>query len=196
MSPRSGNPDRRRRHCADSPRLRLPRRRERPGGNRHCRLQLACDGRLVRVHDQGPTSTDGEAGPGAHLTRRDLPSSAHYRAGGVPHRRHPRYAAPTEWPEASALERSGSAGESGGERIARCRCVAVRWRHEAPGRSCGGFVHALRDHRSVRRGHGGGRMRLLLGLLVPPPGPQHLPLGVPLRASVPIGGRVREASTK
>jgi hypothetical protein len=35
-------------------------------------------------------------------------------------------------------------------------------------------------------------MRLLLGLLVPPPRPQHLPLGVPLRASVSIGGRVRE----
>ncbi|HEV8527413.1 MAG TPA: nuclear transport factor 2 family protein [Actinomycetes bacterium] len=34
-----------------------------------------------------------------------------------------------------------------GEAIARCRWVAVRWRHEAPRRSRGGSVPALRDHR-------------------------------------------------
>jgi hypothetical protein len=94
---------------------------------------------------------------------------------------------PTAWPVAP---HSGAPGRAGAlPAVVGSPYVGV---HEAPARSCGGFVPALRDHRSVRRGHRRGRMRLLLGLLVPPPRPQHLPLGVPLRASVSIGGRVRE----
>ena len=80
----------------------------------------------------------------------------------------------------------GNRGARARDRIARCRWVAVRWRHEAPRRSRAGFVSALRDHRSVRRRHGRRRMQLFRGLLVSPSRPEHLPLGVPGRASVPI----------
>jgi hypothetical protein len=90
---------------------------------------------------------------------------------------------PTAWPVAPQSEALGRAGAL--PAVVGSPYVGV---YEAPARSCGGFVRALRDHRSVRRGHRRGRMRLLLGLLVPPPRPQHLPLGVPLRASVSIGG--------
>jgi hypothetical protein len=56
-------------------------------------------------------------------------------------------------------------------------------RRDQAGPMDGGSLPPVRHHRPIRRGDGRRRMRLRARLLVQEAGPQHLPLGVPLRPS-------------